>query len=131
VTERDEFSYQEMIAHLPLAAHPCPRRVLVIGGGDGGVLREVVKHPSVEAVTLCEIDEGVPRVSRQFLPGMAEAFEHPKVQVHIGDGFEFLKDKREVYDVVITDSSDPVGPAGRIFIYIYIYIYIYYFYYFY
>lgn len=114
VTERDEFSYQEMIAHLPMAAHPRARHVLVIGGGDGGVLREVVKHPSVESVTLCEIDEGVPRAARRFLPGVACALDHPKVKVHIGDGFEFLKAKREAYDVIITDSSDPVGPAGML-----------------
>ncbi|KNE71509.1 spermidine synthase [Allomyces macrogynus ATCC 38327] len=115
VTERDEMAYQEMIAHVPLNAHPNPRRVLVVGGGDGGVLREVVKHPSVESVTLCEIDEAVPRVSRMYLPTLAAGFDHPKVTVHIGDGFEFLKDKENEFDVIITDSSDPVGPAESLF----------------
>ena len=114
-TERDEFSYQEMIAHLPLNAHPCPKNVLVIGGGDGGVLREVVKHQSVESVTLCEIDEAVVRLSKIYLREMAAGFDHEKVTVFIGDGFEFLKNKIDTYDVIITDSSDPVGPAESLF----------------
>ncbi|KAL7749201.1 putrescine aminopropyltransferase [Sorochytrium milnesiophthora] len=114
-TERDEFAYQEMIAHVPLNAHPNPRHVLIVGGGDGGVLREVVKHECVEEVTLCEIDEAVPRVSKLYLKDMASGFDHSKVKVHIGDGFEFLKDKQGCYDVIITDSSDPVGPAESLF----------------
>ncbi|KAI8929448.1 S-adenosyl-L-methionine-dependent methyltransferase, partial [Entophlyctis helioformis] len=114
-TERDEFAYQEMIAHLPLNAHPNPRKVLVIGGGDGGVLREVVKHDCVEQVTLVEIDEAVIKVSKQFLPAMAAGFQHPKVNVHVGDGFEYLKNHPGSYDVIITDSSDPVGPAEALF----------------
>ncbi|KAJ3072368.1 hypothetical protein HK102_006249 [Quaeritorhiza haematococci] len=114
-TERDEFAYQEMIAHLPLCAHPNPKKVLVIGGGDGGVLREVVKHESVEEVTLVEIDEVVIKVAKKFLPSMAIGFEHPKVNVHVGDGFEYLKNNQGSYDVIITDSSDPVGPAESLF----------------
>ncbi|KAI8804896.1 Spermine/spermidine synthase-domain-containing protein [Cladochytrium replicatum] len=114
-TERDEFAYQEMISHLPLNSHPNPRKVLVIGGGDGGVLREVVKHECVEEVTLVEIDEAVVRVSKKHLPAMALGFEHPKVNVHIGDGFAYLKENTGSYDVIITDSSDPVGPAESLF----------------
>ncbi|CEG72067.1 Putative Spermidine synthase [Rhizopus microsporus] len=114
-TERDEFSYQEMITHLAMNSHPCPKKVLVIGGGDGGVLREVVKHECVEEAILVDIDEAVPRVSKKFLPNMAIGFDHPKVKVHIGDGFEFLKDKVNQYDVIITDSSDPDGPAESLF----------------
>ncbi|CAO1621531.1 unnamed protein product [Parajaminaea phylloscopi] len=116
-TERDEFSYQEMIAHLPLASHPDPKRVLVIGGGDGGVLREVVKHPSVEEVILCDIDEAVPRVSAKYLPKMASGLTHPKTKVIIGDGFAFLKqaENKAAFDVIITDSSDPIGPAEALF----------------
>ncbi|TPX35796.1 spermidine synthase [Synchytrium microbalum] len=114
-TERDEFAYQEMLAHLPLNSHPNPQKVLVIGGGDGGILREVLKHPSIEEAVLVEIDEAVPRVSKKFLPSMAVGFAHPKVKVIIGDGFQFLKDNTGVYDVVITDSSDPVGPAESLF----------------
>ncbi|KAJ3036971.1 hypothetical protein HDV00_002163 [Rhizophlyctis rosea] len=114
-TERDEFAYQEMIAHLPLNAHPDPKKVLVIGGGDGGVLREVVKHSTVESVTLVEIDEMVVQVSKQYLPAMAAGFSHPKVNIHIGDGFAYLKEHTDSYDVIITDSSDPVGPAESLF----------------
>ncbi|KAG0236557.1 putrescine aminopropyltransferase [Actinomortierella wolfii] len=114
-TERDEFSYQEMLTHVPMFAHPNPKRVLVIGGGDGGVLREVVKHEGVEEVVLCEIDEAVINASKKFLPSMAVGFQHPKVKIHVGDGFKFLEDKVDTFDVIITDSSDPVGPAASLF----------------
>jgi spermidine synthase / saccharopine dehydrogenase (NADP+, L-glutamate-forming) len=124
-----------MITHIPLASHPNPKKVLVIGGGDGGVVREVLKHESVEKVVLCDIDEvrlslvflpaaalialssfqAVVRVSKQFLPHMSALLESPKVQVVIGDGFKFLADNTSSYDVIITDSSDPVGPAASLF----------------
>lgn len=114
-TERDEFSYQEMIAHIPLASHPNPKKVLVIGGGDGGVVREVLKHETVEQVVLCDIDEAVVRVSKQYLPHMSALLESPRVKVFIGDGFKFLAENTSTYDVIITDSSDPVGPAAALF----------------
>ncbi|CAN7985219.1 unnamed protein product [Ixodes pacificus] len=114
-TERDEFSYQEMISFLPLNSHPDPKDVLIIGGGDGGVAREVVKHPSVVSVTQCEIDEKVVEVSKKYLPFMAEGFNSPKLELHIGDGLQFIKDTPRKFDVVITDSSDPVGPAVALF----------------
>lgn len=81
----------------------------MIGGGDGGVLREVVKHESVERVDLVDIDEAVPRVSQKYLPKMSVGFQHPKVHLHIMDGLAFLQDKVDTYDVIITDSSDPDG----------------------
>ena len=131
-TERDEFSYvcnfsakklgahprhsyQEMITHLAMNAHPNPKKVLVIGGGDGGVLREVVKHETVEEAILCDIDEAVIRLSKKYLPGMSVGFQHPAVKVHVGDGFKFLQDKKNEFDVIITDSSDPDGPAEALF----------------
>ncbi|PIL30714.1 hypothetical protein GSI_06882 [Ganoderma sinense ZZ0214-1] len=122
-TERDEFAYQEMIAHLPLASHPCPRRVLVVGGGDGGVVREVLKHDSVESVVLCDIDEAVIRVSKQHLPHMSSLLSDPRVTVHVDDGLHFLSsrltsptpDSDAPYDVIITDCSDPSGPAAALF----------------
>lgn len=114
-TERDEFSYQEMIAHIPLASHPNPKKVLVIGGGDGGVVREVLKHPSVEEVVLCDIDEAVIRVSKTYLPHMSSLLSSSRVKVHIGDGFAYLSKNTSTYDVIITDSSDPVGPAQALF----------------
>ncbi|KAL1916201.1 uncharacterized protein VTP21DRAFT_5818 [Calcarisporiella thermophila] len=113
--ERDEFSYQEIIAHLPLHSHACPKRVLVIGGGDGGVIREVVKHECVEEVVQCEIDEAVIRVSKQYLPSMSVAFAHPKVRIHIGDGIAFLRENPNSFDVIISDSSDPIGPAEALY----------------
>ena len=114
-TERDEFSYQEMIAHLALNSHPNPEKVLVIGGGDGGVLREVVKHDCVKEAILCDIDEAVIRLSKQYLPGMAEGLTHEKSTVHVGDGFKFLDEYKNAFDVIITDSSDPDGPAETLF----------------
>ncbi|EEH48524.2 spermidine synthase [Paracoccidioides brasiliensis Pb18] len=114
-TERDEFSYQEMITHLAMNSHPNPKKVLVIGGGDGGVLREVVKHETVEEAILCDIDEAVIRVSKKYLPGMSVGFQHPNVTVHVGDGFKFLADRKNEFDVIITDSSDPEGPAEALF----------------
>ncbi|OXV07700.1 hypothetical protein Egran_04535 [Elaphomyces granulatus] len=114
-TERDEFSYQEMITHLAMNSHPNPKKVLVIGGGDGGVLREVVKHDTVEEAILCDIDEAVIRVSKKYLPSMSIGFQHPAVKVHIGDGFKFLEDRKNEFDVIITDSSDPEGPAESLF----------------
>ncbi|KAI9172449.1 putative spermidine synthase [Paramyrothecium foliicola] len=114
-TERDEFSYQEMIAHLALNSHPNPKKVLVIGGGDGGVLREVVKHDCVEEAILCDIDEAVIRLSKQYLPDMAQGLTHAKSTVHVGDGFKFLDEYKNAFDVIITDSSDPDGPAESLF----------------
>ncbi|CAJ0587096.1 unnamed protein product, partial [Mesorhabditis spiculigera] len=114
-TERDEFSYQEMLAHLPMFAHPNPKKVLIIGGGDGGILREVLKHSGVEQVTMCEIDQMVIDVSKKFLPGMSTSFSDPKLNLFVGDGFEFLKNHKNQFDVIITDSSDPVGPAESLF----------------
>ncbi|KAE8167137.1 spermidine synthase [Aspergillus tamarii] len=114
-TERDEFSYQEMITHLAMNSHPNPKKVLVIGGGDGGVLREVVKHETVEEAVLCDIDEAVIRLSKKYLPGMSIGFQHPNVKTHVGDGFEFLKNHKNEFDVIITDSSDPEGPAESLF----------------
>ncbi|AAS51579.2 ADL340Wp [Eremothecium gossypii ATCC 10895] len=114
-SERDEFAYQEMITHLAMNLHANPKKVLVIGGGDGGVLREVLKHESVEEAWLCDIDEAVIRVSKQYLPEMSRSYEHPKVKTHIGDGFQFLRDYPNTFDVIITDSSDPEGPAEALF----------------
>lgn len=114
-TERDEFSYQEMICHLGMFTHPNPKKVLVIGGGDGGVLREIVKHEGVEEATLVDIDEAVIRLSKKYLPGMSVGFQHPKVKVHVEDGFKFLADRKGEFDVIITDSSDPEGPAESLF----------------
>ena len=104
-----------MITHLAMNSHPDPKSVLVIGGGDGGVLREVVKHASVTRAVLCDIDEAVIRLSKQYLPAMSLGFQHPAVTTHVGDGFAFLKECENEFDVIITDSSDPEGPAEGLF----------------
>lgn len=114
-TQRDEFAYHEMIAHLPMYSHPNPEHVCVIGGGDGGVLREVVKHPSVKTAVLCDIDDVVIEQSKVHLKHLSCGFEHPKCEVLCGDGLAFLKDKENAYDVIIIDSSDPDGPASGLF----------------
>ena len=115
VTQRDQFSYAEMITHLPLFAHPNPEHVVLIGGGDGAVLTEIVKHKSVKSVTICEIDEMVIDVSKKYFPEYADVWTHPKLTIHIGDGAAFLESHRKEFDVVIVDSSDPVGPAEALF----------------
>ena len=114
-TEFDEFTYQEMMAHLPLFAHPEPETVLVIGGGDGGVLREINRHKQVRTIECCEVDEAVVETSKAFFPGMACGFDDPRVQLHIEDGVTFVQARESAFDVIIVDSSDPVGPARALF----------------
>lgn len=116
LTERDEFSYQEMITHLPMCSVTDPKRVLVIGGGDGGVLRELSRHSSVERIDMCEIDKMVVEVSKEFFPNVSIGFQDPRVNLVIGDGVKFLQEADTgTYDVIIVDSSDPVGPAEGLF----------------
>ncbi|CAL9085633.1 unnamed protein product [Musa textilis] len=115
LTERDECAYQEMIAHLPLCSIPSPKTVLVIGGGDGGVLREIARHSSVEHIDICEIDKMVIDVCKQFFPDLSVGFDDPRVRLHVADGIKFLRDAPEaMYDVIIVDSSDPIGPAREL-----------------
>lgn len=115
VTERDEFAYQEMMAHIPLFAHPNPEKVLVIGGGDGGILREIAKHPGVKEIFICEIDGDVIKYSKQYLPGLAKGYNDPRVSVKVMDGSKFMDENQNQFDVIITDSSDPIGPASVLF----------------
>ena len=114
LSEKDEFVYHEMLSHVAMFSHPSPKRVLIIGGGDGGTAREVLKHKSVEIVDMVEIDEAVVRAAKQFLPKVGD-FENPKLTVHFEDGIEFLRNVEQPYDVVIIDGSDPVGPAEGLF----------------
>eukprot|EP00250_Pteridium_aquilinum_P014957 c22303_g1_i1 orf=146-1312(+) len=116
LTERDECSYQEMITHLPLCSINNPKKVLVIGGGDGGVLREIGRHNSVEQIDICEIDQMVVDVSKEFFPELAVGYDDPRVKLYVRDGAAFLRDAPEgFYDAVIVDSSDPIGPAQQLF----------------
>lgn len=113
----DEFVYHEMIAHVPLFTHPNPVNVLVIGGGDGGSVREIVKHPSVQKVKMVEIDGAVVEVSMKYLPEISEALikKHPKLELSVGDGIRHVKDASDEYDVIIVDCSDPIGPGEGLF----------------
>ncbi|ACA60470.1 polyamine aminopropyltransferase [Candidatus Desulforudis audaxviator] len=111
----DEYVYHEMITHVPLNTHPDPRRVLIVGGGDGGTLREVTKHPSVEKATLVEIDERVIAASKKYLPELACGFDSPKAEVVIGDGIKYVAEHKKTFDLVIVDSTDPIGPAVGLF----------------
>lgn len=114
-TEKDEFIYHEMISLVACNAHPHPENVLIIGGGDGGTLREVVGHPAVKQGTLVEIDERVVQASRDFFPSISCALEDPKSKVLIEDGIKYVQDNENSYDIVIVDSTDPVGPAIELF----------------
>ena len=115
-TTGDEFCYHEMIVHVPILAHGAAREMLVIGGGDGGCLREALKHPGVERVTQVEIDPGVIDLCRTWLPSISDgAFEHPKARVVIADGAGFAAGSAERFDVVVVDSTDPQGPGAVLF----------------
>jgi len=117
VTEKDEIAYHELIVHIPMFSHKNPERVLVVGGGDGGSIREVLKHPSVKHVTICEIDEMVIKVAKKFFPNLAGSYDDPRVQVVCRDAAKYMEEKDVVgtYDVIIADTSDPVGPAAALF----------------
>ncbi|AOY78306.1 spermidine synthase [Clostridium formicaceticum] len=115
VTVKDEFVYNEMITHVPLFTHPNPEKVLIIGGGDGGAAREAAKHPKVKQVDMCEIDPVVIEACREYLPEMSVSYDNPKVNVITKDGIAFIKNNPNTYDVIIIDSSDPVGPAVELF----------------
>lgn len=114
-TERDEYAYHEMIVHPAMFCHPAPKRVLIIGGGDGGAAREAVRHPEVESVIVCEIDPGVTDAAKRFLPGMAAGLTHPKVEVYHADAVDFLPGPGPAFDIIIVDAPDAFGPAKALF----------------
>ncbi|WP_226566739.1 spermidine synthase [Bacillus stratosphericus] len=114
-SEKDEFVYHEMVAHVPLFTHPNPENVLVVGGGDGGVIREILKHPSVKKATLVDIDGKVIEYSKKFLPIIAGKLDDSRVDVKVGDGFMHIAEADNEYDVIMVDSTEPVGPAVNLF----------------
>jgi spermidine synthase len=114
-TERDEFIYHEMMAHVPLLAHPSPTRALIIGGGDGGLLREMLRHP-LERATMVELDRAVVDVTKAFIPSIpGRAFDDPRAHLLIQDGIAFVRDAKESFDVATVDSTDPKGPSLGLF----------------
>ena len=114
---KDEWMYHEMISHVPLMAHPHPERVLIIGGGDGGVAREVCRHETVTQVDLCDIDGRVIELAKEYFPSISKVLLNPpaKLHVHVGDGIAFARNVKNFYDVIIIDCSDPVGPGEGLF----------------
>lgn len=114
LSELDEYTYHEMLAHVALLAHPSPRKVMVVGGGDGGTIREVLAHPSVEKAVLVEIDPEVVRICRQHLPTVAGRLGDPKVEIVAADAAEYMRSARD-FDAILVDSSDPVGPSEVLF----------------
>jgi len=115
LTERDEFFYHEMLTHIVMQAHPNPKRIVVIGGGDGGVVREVLKHKTVEKIYFVEIDEEVIQISKRFFPTLSSSIDDPKVEIKIMDGADFIKKSSTSIDAIIVDSTDIIGFARSLF----------------
>ena len=115
-TEKDEFIYHEMLTHVPLFSHPSPKSVLIIGGGDGGILREVARHKDISAITMVEIDPAVVKMAKTYFPAhSAGAFDDSRLSLHFGDGAEFVQESDEQFDVIISDSTDPIGVGEVLF----------------
>lgn len=116
ITENDEFVYHELISHIPALLHKKPSRVVVIGGGDGGTVREMLRHPEIENITLCEIDSLVVETSHHYFPEVSAGLTDPRVEVMIGDGIEYVSNlPKESVDLMIIDSTDPIGPGEGLF----------------
>lgn len=115
LTEKDEFIYHEMIVHVPMAVHPNPKKVLVIGAGDGGALRELSKYACLEQIDIVEIDSMVVEVCKKYLPQTACGFDDKRASVYFQDGLKFVRDCKDKYDIIIVDSTDPFGPGEGLF----------------
>ena len=115
VTEKDEFIYHDMIVHVPMATNKDIKKVLLIGAGDGGAVRELMRYDSLEHVDLVEIDEEVVNVSREYLPSLSKAFDDERVSLHFEDGLKFVRRRKNEYDLIIVDSTDPFGPGEGLF----------------
>lgn len=120
ITECDEFVYQEMMTHVPLFSHENPKNVLIIGGGDGGILREALRHKGIKRVVMSEIDQLVVDACIEYMPSInnhGKVYKDPRTQLIVGDAFSFVKDTDLKFDVVIIDSTDPIGPGEKLFSY--------------
>ena len=115
LTERDEFIYHEMMVHVPMAVHPAVKRVLVIGAGDGGVIRELTRYENIEHIDMVEIDPLVVEVCRKYLPMTACRLDDPRVHIFYEDGLKFIRSRENEYDLIIVDSTDPFGPGEGLF----------------
>jgi spermidine synthase len=114
-TEKDEFIYHEMITHVPMAVHPNVKNVLIIGAGDGGVVRELVQYPEIEHIDMVEIDEMVVEVCKKYIPQTACKLDDPRLTIHYEDGLKFIRSCDDCYDLIIVDSTDPFGPGEGLF----------------
>jgi spermidine synthase len=115
-SERDEFFYHENLVHIAALAHGGPERALIVGGGDGGSAEELLKHPSIRAVTIAEIDASVIDISRQHLEAVHHgALDDPRVSIRVGDGFQFVRESDEIYDLIVLDLTDPGGPSTELY----------------
>jgi spermidine synthase len=114
-TDVDEFVYHEMITHIAMNTHPNPKQVLVIGGGDGGAIREVLRYDSVERAVLAEIDGKVVEASKKYFPKIASGLKDPRVDIQIVDGIQYVEENKNCFDVILVDSTEPVGPAVGLF----------------
>lgn len=115
LTEKDEFIYHEIITHVPMAVHPQAEKILVIGAGDGGVIRELAKYPNIKHIDLVEIDQTVVEASKKYLPHTACSFNEPRLSIHYQDGLKFIRKHENNYDLIIVDSTDPFGPGEGLF----------------
>ena len=115
LTEKDEFIYHEMIVHVPMAVHPDVKKVLVIGAGDGGAIRELTRYKTIESIDFVEIDEMVVEVCKKYLPQTACAFDDKRVHSYFQDGLKFIRKHEDEYDLIIVDSTDPFGPGEGLF----------------
>lgn len=115
LTEKDEFIYHEMITHVPMAVHPAVKNVLVIGAGDGGVIRELTRYPEIEHIDLVEIDELVVEVCKKYLPKTSCRLDDQRLSIHYEDGVRFVRSCEDKYDLIIVDSTDPFGPGEGLF----------------
>ena len=115
LTEKDEFIYHEMMVHVPMCVNPEAKRILVIGGGDGGTVRELLRYPDVECIDLVEIDELVVEACREHLPQTASCLSDPRVHFFFEDGLRFIRHPEDAYDLILVDSTDPFGPGEGLF----------------
>ncbi len=116
LTQADEFIYHEMMAHIPVLAHPAPENILIIGGGDGGVAREVLRHKAIQSLTLCEIDGSVIEMGKRYFPFISDgAFNDPRMNIEIMDGTKFVAQSPQKFDIIMVDSTDPIGPGAVLF----------------
>ncbi|MBP8692217.1 MAG: polyamine aminopropyltransferase, partial [Sedimentibacter sp.] len=115
LTEKDEFIYHEMIVHVPMAVNPHIKRILVIGAGDGGTVRELTRYKTVESIDMVEIDRQVVEICKEYIPKTASGFNDERLNLYFEDGLNFVKRKKNEYDLIIVDSTDPVGPGLELF----------------